>query len=282
MRGQRAVRIVTVTRIGGLSIAAAAGAFDVQGGRIDAFGFVALVTFVVAIGAEIYLLSEQPDRLWYHGRAAAESVKTVTWRYVSGGHPFPSSLNGPEADVAMLARVGEITADVSGLDVVPIGTADRQITPSMRQMRAMNLENRKRLYEDGRIEEQRRWYAVKAAENARRARQWSVLLLVVECAGVVAAALKAFQVVDVDVLGALGAVGAAMVAWTQAKQHRQLSRAYSVAAQELATIKSLFRHDMDETGWARFVADAEDAISREHTSWRASRGANLPTGRTIH
>lgn len=43
-----------------------------------------------ALGCSIFLFAKRPDRQWYAGRAVAESIKTITWRYVSLAAPFES------------------------------------------------------------------------------------------------------------------------------------------------------------------------------------------------
>jgi conflict system pore-forming effector with SLATT domain len=44
-----------------------------------------------------------------------------------------------------------------------------------------------------------------------------------------------------------------------------------VASQELSTISGQVDLTTTEEDWAHFVDQAEEAISREHTLWRASR-----------
>jgi hypothetical protein len=47
-----------------------------------------LLALLGALSCSIYLFSKRPDRYWYAGRAVAESIKTVTWRYVCRAEPF--------------------------------------------------------------------------------------------------------------------------------------------------------------------------------------------------
>jgi hypothetical protein len=54
-----------------------------------------------------------------------------------------------------------------------------------------------------------------------------------------------------------------------------LSTASGVTSQELAAVASELEALTDERLWAQFVAEAEEAISREHTLWRASRGLRM-------
>jgi hypothetical protein len=43
----------------------------------------------------------------------------------------------------------------------------------------------------------------------------------------------------------------------------------------LSSIRSLIRWQETEADWSNFVDEAETAISREHTLWRANRGMRL-------
>jgi hypothetical protein len=74
--------------------------------------------------------------------------------------------------------------------------------------------------------------------------------------------------VDAMTIMASGAAG--VIAWTESKQSSALATAYAVAAQELSEIASCFEQRFTEDEFAVFVEQSEEAISREHTLWRAS------------
>jgi hypothetical protein len=103
-------------------------------------------------------------------------------------------------------------------------------------------------------------------------RGWVLVSIVLEIAGVIGGALKAFGWISFDLLGVLAAAAGSVMAWIEAKQHRNLATAYGIASQELAAIASELPTLNGEDRWAAFVGRAEEAISREHTLWRASRG----------
>src|SRR5688572_16797679 len=89
-RAQRRYLQGTSLNLAMLVVAAAAGAvtWKVGGGTTDWAGVIAAIAFVVALLTRLDLLTGRPERIWYEGRAAAESAKTLAWRYAVGGVPF--------------------------------------------------------------------------------------------------------------------------------------------------------------------------------------------------
>jgi len=53
-----------------------------------------------------------------------------------------------------------------------------------------------------------------------------------------------------------------------------LGRAYAFAGNELSLARARLVGVTTQADWAREAADAEEAISREHTMWRASRSSH--------
>jgi hypothetical protein len=243
--------------------------------EIELVGIVAAALFLVAFVFELWLLRRRPERDWYDGRAVAESTKTLSWRYAVGGSPYAISAD-VDVDATFAADVRSLGTDVPPLraDVETGGTA----TPWMRSLRASDLATRRASYVRDRIADQERWYSTKAAYNLRRARAWSAVLLVSEALGVVLALLKSLGVVSIDFASLAAAVIASGAAWLALKQHESIGAAYTLASAELASVRERLVGLTDESAWAEEVASAEDAVSREHTMWRASR--SKPSART--
>ncbi|WP_143253742.1 SLATT domain-containing protein, partial [Alkanindiges hydrocarboniclasticus] len=57
--------------------------------------------------------------------------------------------------------------------------------------------------------------------------------------------------------------------WLVTKKHRELSASYRLTAFEISKIKEKFLNISDDKEFEIFVADSENAFSREHTQWLA-------------
>lgn len=230
-------------------------------------GWAAAAAFALALIAEVSILVMRPERVWHEGRSA----KTLAWRYAVGGNPFGiEEMDARQADQLLLHRLKEVLRDLKNLE---LGAAlgQEQITDRMRILRSKPLEERRRAYSIGRIENQRIWYAISAARDESRARLWMTSMIALEIVGVTLGVLRATGTLHVDLLGIAATVAGSIAAWMQVKQHQTQARAYFIAAQELAAIRSELSSVEAESEWASFVDSAEEAISREHVLWRASR-----------
>jgi SMODS and SLOG-associating 2TM effector domain 3/SMODS and SLOG-associating 2TM effector domain 1 len=270
-RAQRSYLRSLRVRLGALLVAAFGGALTLTtAGGFQVGGGLAFLAFACALGAELFLATTSPLTTWYQGRAAAESAKTLAWRYMVRAEPF----EGETADVdkQFLSQTHSLLQDLQSISLSTAEPNAQQISDKMRQIRAMDFEERRKVYLADRIADQQRWYSEKARWNDRRARTWVLVSIVLEIAGLLGGALKAFGLVNFDLLGFLAAAAGSVLAWIEAKQHRNLATAYGIASQELTSIATELLTVNSEQRWAAFVAQSEEAISREHTLWRASRG----------
>jgi hypothetical protein len=264
-------------RLFGVLSAAFFGLFTWRAGTspVDWAGVLAASCFVVVLVIEGYLYQARPERTWYESRAAAESVKTLGWRYAVGGEPFNIGMAAaPKVDDLFLEQLKGLFEVIKDLDLVPPSSSGQQINQRMRDVRALPLADRKTIYERGRVEDQQNWYHAKAAWNKRRAARWTTIMLATEVVGAICGILKAVGVIEGDLLGFAGATVATITAWLQTKQHRTLTTAYTITALELASVRSKIANQSNDGDWAKFVSDAEEAFSREHTLWKASRGVH--------
>lgn len=85
---------------------------------------------------------------------------------------------------------------------------------------------------------------------------------------------------DIDSAGLLAVTISAGTAWASVKQYSPLASAYSITTKELGIQASKLK-TVREADWALVAADAEEAISREHTTWLASRTGRFPIWKEI-
>lgn len=271
-RGQKLALRLTIGKAGGGAVAAFGGAVSI--GEIGSIvgAWLILIGFSAALVSEILSWVYQPDRTWYDGRAAAESIKTLAWRYAVCADPFPASLTESEAQKRLRDRVHAVTAELS--DVLVFTGEGVIATSAMNDLRAQPFDVRKKSYIEGRTKEQQRWYASKARFNQKWSRVWRSALLLTEIIAVTLALGKVIGGWPIDFAGLLGAVIAAGAAWVAVKQFSPLAAAYSVASNELSMQAEVLA-STEESAWTHEVADAEEAISREHTTWIASRTGRI-------
>jgi hypothetical protein len=272
-RGQRRTKLLVRVELLALIGAGVAGLQSLRVGpaRLDVLAAVAGVLFLVSLGAAAFRGLSRPEQAWYAGRAAAESVRTLAWRYAVGGDPFPASLGETEAAEALLGRLRGVLGELADLPLAPAGAQERELTDAMRRLRAAPLAERRAVYRRDRVDDQITWYTAKATAHDRAATRWLTLSAAASAVGVVAAGLRVFEVIDLDLLGVAAACASAAIAWNQLGQNRNLVTAYRLTARELAIIRDRIP-GTDDAGWAGFVSDAEDAVSREHTMWLARHG----------
>ena len=270
--GQKwSLRNVRARLLGGLLAAtggAVISAVELRPRGVDLIALLIVIGFAIALTSEVLAWSHQPEKHWYEARALAESAKTLAWRYAVGAEPFPTTLPTDQAHELLRSRLRDVS---DGADTgVAVISANAIVTDAMERLRQQPFAVRRAAYLDGRTIEQQRWYATRAKSNQAAATVWRILLVVTEIVAVVLASLRVFTQWEVDLAGILAAVIASGAAWVAVKQYAPLAAAYSTAARELAIQADRLR-SVSEDEWATVVANAEKAISREHTLWVASR-----------
>lgn len=232
-----------------------------------------------------------PERTWFAGRAVAESVKTISWRYMMRAEPFEQAVIAQTADKQYAEPVDPAiiaqAADGRFLDELETILKEKrslawnfggsesdepQITQKMREMRKSELGIRKEAYRSQRIADQRKWYSRKSEANRRNYQClfWAVVSAQV-AALIWAIVIGSHQEMKLNLTAVFSTVAAALVAWGQVKRYQELAQAYALATHELGIIEGKLHHISTEEGFSSFVADAENAISREHTMWAARR-----------
>jgi len=232
--------------------------------------FQAMILLAV-LGCAVYLFFVRPDRHWYSARAVAESVKTITWRYISKSEPF----NGSDAldrhnFVMKLKSIVDQNKDVAGLLTTHL--TETQISVEMEKLRQKSLVERMDYYREHRIVDQQRWYAAKSSSNRKKVTCYFIALIVVILTGVFFAISKvAFPSAPYWPTDFFVTAAAGLLSWIQAKKFQELSVSYALTAHEISLIRQQSGTVMTEDEFSKFVGNAENAFSREHTQWVARK-----------
>lgn len=278
-RAQEKFKRLTSTRLMLFVLAAAFGVWSLEGGRHQLTAILGAICFLIALVIEAQISKARPEQAWYESRAAAESAKTLAWRYAVGGEPF--GVTTPDPDDLLAQQMSDISSVLSNIDLEPEIGSGHLVTDWMRATRSSSLEMRRVIYEVHRVVDQQNWYSTRSKGLKADFERWVKYLVCAEVAGVVGAVLGAAFSLPIDLLGIAAASAAALSAWIQTNQFRTLQTAYTVTALELSTLRARIHahppEDDTEDDWAQFVEEAEKAFSREHTLWKASRGVqSLP------
>jgi len=232
-----------------------------------------LIVSVVLTGR---IKETQKERTWYGARAIAESVKTTAWRFAMGAEPFPSALGAKEADAVFQNKLVEILRDRKSLNYSAAGDVNSraQITDEMRSVRSRPWDQRLAVYLRDRIQDQRTWYSNKATLSENRESNYFWIILTGQLISfTTAAAFAAWPTLHLNITTVFTSGTAGLLAWLQVKRYQETSQSYALATHELGIIEAGAANLHSEEEFSQFVADAENAMSREHTLWVARRDA---------
>lgn len=234
--------------------------------------YLQIVALIATLLCSIYLWKSNCERHWYAGRAIAESVKTITWRYICKAEPFQNNdEDAQDKFKESLEMIFKQNEDIFKNSITY--TNGEQITHAMQNYRQSTLSERKVNYYNNRIKDQYSWYSKKAEFNKKMSEFFFAFLIGIDIIGLLMAMLKltninpAFLPVDIMLT-----IAAGLLSWVQAKKFSDLSASYALTAHEISFIEIQFKSIKDnEEKFSLFVGDAENAFSREHTQWAARR-----------
>jgi hypothetical protein len=283
LKGQQQTKRRIIIQLAALNLAAICGVLSLKSGivgvRLDWAGLVGAVAFLIVLVMQVGRNTHKPEKAWYDGRAVAESVKSLAWKYAVGGRPFEAAGEAStNVDRLLIERLQDIIQQMNDLhSSIPFRDQSQHISLSMRALRAQPLEVRIDTYLKGRVQDQRDWYSSKAKSNQHTLASSNLLLIAVAIVGICIGLAQAVGLSPLDLLGLAATVMVTIFTLMRLNQNETLARAYHVTAIELTTISQNLGSVQSEEEWGRFVAEAEEAISREHTLWLASYSTALPS-----
>ncbi|MFC5401465.1 DUF4231 domain-containing protein [Cohnella soli] len=229
--------------------------------------FFMIGSFVVTTAIKI----RKPERFWYDGRAIAESIKTLTWRFIMKAEPFNQS---DTKDKELFIRtIKKITDDRKYSQIKIVSIDSEIITDSMLNLRSLSFEERKEFYITERITDQKKWYSGKSDFNKMWESRLFYLSLITQFLAIAFLILMlTYSSIRLNLTSLFTSLVTISLTWMQLKQHHELAQAYAMAANELMVIESLGSEVFKENSLSEYVNESENAISREHTMWIARRG----------
>lgn len=274
MAAQKQFANLTSLYLGLMLSAAIFGSFILTDLSIKtAFAITSAILLTAGIFITIIIRITKLERDWYNGRAIAESVKTLAWRYMTASDPF-SLETGEKADENFLSSLHSLLTERRDFAARLTIQYDKihQITRKMRAVRELPTNERKAIYLSERIEDQSAWYSGKAKINLVSGNRFFVFTLSAQAIAIVFSfGIVIWPTLPIKLTPVFTTLATAFTAWTQMRRNEELSQSYGLATQELIFIYEQAAHINTDKDLSAYVISSENAISREHTMWQAKR-----------
>ena len=247
-------------------------ALSLYGIKSKTFALIAALFFLASIGVNIWLLLGKENKIWYNARSVAESVKTLTWKFMMKAEPF--NCDEKVAIEKFLAILKEIISQNEELlsEFFKEPTGLTQISHKMKEIRDRNVEDRFKFYKENRLVNQLNWYSEKAKENTTNKNKWFIIMIILQSLAVIFVICRiAWPVFKYWPPEVLAVASGGILSWIHVRKFRDLSSAYSLAASEINLINERPIDIDTEQDLSNFVSDTENAFSREHTQWIARK-----------
>ena len=240
-------------------------------------GGITTITAVLLFAAALLISStratQRYDKRWADSRAAAETVKTLTWQYMMRVAPYDGSV--AEANRQFLSDAKEAMHGGKYVErrttALPEGA--QVVTPSMLDLRAQALRTRRDVYVRDRVREQYRWYCRKAAINERSSQLWFFAGMLAKTVALVGTALASTTSHSSAFIAAAAALATAVIAMAQTGRYDELAHSYGAAGENLQLLEPLFGDETvnDEDSLSTYVGKAEGILSKEYADWQAKQ-----------
>lgn len=232
-----------------------------------------VVLFFVTLGILIFLRVKRPDDVWYNGRAVAESVKTISWRWMMRADPYSDCTDVTSVQKKLINDLKIILDQNRGLShsLNTTAASNEPITEIMRNVRNCSISQRLEIYKKQRIEDQASWYSKKSTYNNKRARYCFTVSVGLHLVAMVFLLYKIKSPSSDLPVEVIATAAGAVLTWLQAKKHNELNSSYSLAMHEIGLIKAEAEFVETEEHLSDFVINSENAFSREHKQWVAQK-----------
>lgn len=269
LKAQRSYLLLNRVYLGSLMLGAMTSVLT----TMKAYLYTVLAVVLVVGLLVLWLIhAKQDDRVWFDGRAVAESVKTITWRFIMKVQPFHEDRDAEIIFVDSIRGIRRARPNLGKHLAGEVSTSGSVITSFMREKRSFSLGERRDFYVQARIHDQITWYANKAKSNSDAGTKcfWAtvVLQVVTVVLAIVQAVSRGLTINPIPIVTTCASV---IAAWSQMKRHDELAQSYTLAAQELEDMRVIAANQTSEDAFTQLVEQVENSISREHTLWCARR-----------
>ena len=239
----------------------------------------AFVAIILLIGVTLAWVSRirRDDKVWFDCRAIAESTKTAAWRLMMRAAPFKDEDTARKSFIGQLQRIRKARPSSAKDLAQNLDAEARSISDFMDDTRRKSADERRGLYLELRLRDQKTWYSNKAKLNSKMEGLWFWAVVILQMLAVTAAFIRISSTAcSINVVPILMTCAASAIAWSQTKRYGELTQAYSLAAQELGDQEEIALSITEEEDLLTLVEQVEETISREHTMWHARREAIGP------
>lgn len=223
------------------------------------------------LSAALYAISQisNPLNLWYNGRAVAESVKSMTWKWMMMADPYSCKTQGTasldlQKDLQNFLKQNNVLFKNYQED----DGNSYSISNKMKEIRNAAAIVKMKFYNKNRVQEQLNWYRDKSKILHRRNIVMSRIIggcYVIMTILMIVSIVKPNKFLPIEIIAV---VITAFISWSEAKKYKELSCAYSLAVNEMSIInKDQLESQVSEAEVAEFVLKCENAFSHEHTLW---------------
>ena len=235
---------------------------------------IAAVLIIISTFTSLFMIFIKDEDKWYRTRAVAESVKTITWRFMMRADPFGTKKDVNDVKTQFRELLRKILKEHKDLAHELRGRlcSEEQITESMCYVRDLALKDRIEIYRIYRIDEQRKWYEKKSTRNKKHGQYWFGVLILCQLIAIILVICRVaypnweYWPSEIFVVSA-----GATLTWIQVKRFQEVSAAYGITAHEVGIIRGELESVFQEKDFAQFIIDSENAFSREHTQWLARK-----------
>lgn len=234
---------------------------------------ISLLLFILS--ATLFAISKihNPLELWYNGRAVAESVKSMTWKWMMKAEPYQEI----ESETAISNLKNDLHCLLQQNKTLFSHYQDEDdgfycISERMKEVRNSNAKDRLSFYNRNRVKNQLNWYRMKAK------RFHNLYIIYSSTVAFFYAAIIVLMIINISKpnvslpIELVSAFVTSIVSWMEAKKYNELSCAYSLAVNDISIINAnMLEGNVADNDVSEYVINSENAFSREHTQWFARK-----------